>query len=233
MRINKYLSANGFCSRRAADDLIKQNKVKINDKVASLGDEVIDGDFVYVNGTKITNKVDESKVILLYNKPPGLICSASSKDGETVFDRIDYPKRLFYAGRLDKASRGLLLLTNDGKLANDLMKAKNAHEREYIVRVNKEISEEAIKKLRKGVYLTELEVKTRPCKIDRISDKEFSITLTQGLNRQIRRMCEAVDLKVLDLFRVRIENLTIGKLKEGTYRKVTAKEKEELLCLFK
>lgn len=233
MRINKYLSTSGYCSRRAADDLIKQKKVKINDRIASLGDEVLGDDEVFVNGTKIANKEDESKIILLYNKPPGLICSTSSKDGETVFDNIDYPKRLFYAGRLDKESRGLLILTNDGKLANDLMKAKNGHEREYIVRVNKEISDDAIKKLRKGVYLTELEIKTRPCKVNRISEKEFSIVLTQGLNRQIRRMCEAVDLKVLDLFRVRIENLLIGKLKEGTFRKITNQEKEELLCLFK
>lgn len=225
MRINKFLSQAEVCSRREADRLIKENKVTVDGCIASLGDDVNLENEICVNGIKVDSKhFNEKKVILLYNKPPGLICSSSSKDGETVFDRINYPKRLFYAGRLDKYSRGLLVLTNDGDVANRIIKGKNAHEREYEVTVNKFIENDVIAAFQKGVYIKELDRKTRPCRVKRLSDKSFSITLTQGLNRQIRRMCEAFGLHVIDLCRVRIERANLGKLKEGTYKKIRAEE---------
>lgn len=229
MRINKYLSQAGVCSRREADKLIAAGKVLIDKKVAKLGDEVEVDNEVEVNGKRVSSKsVNESRVILLYNKPPGLICSSSKKDGETVFDHIDYPKRLFYAGRLDKYSRGLMILTNDGELADKLMHARNAHEREYEVSLDTKVTDDALEKLSKGIYLKDINKKTKPCRVERIGDKMFSITLTQGLNRQIRRMCDCMGLRIKDLNRVRIGNLKLGKLKEGTYRKIRPEEKREL-----
>lgn len=230
MRINKYLAGAGVCSRREADRLIEQGRVKINGRIPEAGDQVNDGDEVVVDGREIQKAlVNEERVILIYNKPPGLICSTSNVDGETVFDHIEYPKRLFYAGRLDKYSRGLLILTNDGQLANNLMRGRNAHEREYLVTLDTKVSDESIQALRKGVFLKELNVKTRPCKVKRMDDKVLSITLTQGLNRQIRRMCESEGLHVRDLCRIRIANINLGRLKEGTYRKLSREEKDELI----
>ena len=230
MRINKYLSQAGVCSRREADRLIKEKRVSINGEICGLGDAVKETDRVICDGIPVVPEdVSKERVILCYNKPPGLICSTSNIDGETVFDRIDYPKRLFYAGRLDKASRGLLILTDDGDLANRLMKSKNGHEREYIVTCDTKVSDEMIKAFRKGVYIPDLEVKTRPCFVKRTDEKEFSIVLTQGLNRQIRRMCELYGVHVTDLCRVRVENVLLGKLKEGTYRRIKGEERLELL----
>lgn len=231
MRINKYLALAGVCSRREADRLIDEGKVTVNGNIPTPGTQVEEGDVVEVYGKKIQKSlVNEDRVVLVYNKPPGLICSTNNIDGETIFDHIDYPKRLFYAGRLDKYSRGLLILTNDGKLADSLMRGRNAHEREYIVTLDKAVSDESIKALRKGVFLKELNTKTRPCKVSRVDDKIISITLTQGLNRQVRRMCESEGYRVLDLCRVRIANIELGRLKEGTLRKLTKEEKESLLC---
>ena len=227
MRINKFIARAGLCSRREADRLILQGKVTIDEAAALPGDEVKPDSAVYVNGRKVENKeAHEKRVVLLYNKPAGLICSNSGKDGETIFDRIDYPKRLFYAGRLDKQSRGLMILTNDGDFANNLMLSQNNHEREYYVRVDSKISNETLNRLEKGVYIRELGIKTKPCRIRRIDDKLFSIILTQGINRQIRRMCGTCGLYVTDLCRVRIENITLGNLKEGTYRRLKNIEKE-------
>ncbi len=229
MRINKFIAQAGVCSRREADRLILQGKVIVDERVALPGDRINQDSIVTVHGRKIENKLaNEKRVILIYNKPAGLICSHSAKDGETIFDYIDYPKRLFYAGRLDRQSRGLMILTNDGKLANSLMHSKNCHEREYYVKVDPKVSDEILNKLRQGVFIRELKVKTKPCKVERIDDKSFTIILTQGLNRQIRRMCKSCNLYVTDLCRVRIENITLGKLKEGTYRKLKDIEKKGL-----
>lgn len=230
MRINKYIASAGLTSRRGADRLVEEGRVTIDGMVAMPGDDVAEHATVCVNGQPISVKGGE-KTILLYNKPVGLICSASDKDGKTVLDMIDYPARLFYVGRLDKMSRGLMLLTDDGDLADRLMRGRNAHEREYIVTCTKRIPPETIKAMSAGVYLKELEVKTRPCKITRISDEQVSVVLTQGLNRQIRRMFAAFDLRVADLVRVRIENLSLGKLMEGTYRKIKKEERESLMAL--
>lgn len=234
MRINKYLSRAGYCSRREADRLIDEGRVRLNGKFCVSGTDVKDKDVVTVDGETIDSApIHKEKVVLVYNKPQGLICSLSDKDGETVFDRIDYPKRLFYAGRLDKASRGLLILTNDGDLANDLMRARNAHEREYIVTCETKVSDEVLNNLSRGVYLKELGQKTRPCKVNRVDEKSFSVVLTQGLNRQIRRMCDVYGLRVRDLLRIRVENLKLGHLKEGTYRKLLPEEKEGLIARIK
>lgn len=231
MRINKFLSRAGVCSRRAADDIISKGQVKIDGRVATLGDEVTEDSRVTVKGRPVdTSLAVSERVILIYNKPAGLICSASDRDGETIFDRIDYPKRLFCAGRLDKDSRGMLILTNDGDLAEKLMRPRHGHEREYQVQCEKAVTDEMIEAFRKGVYLHELEVKTRPCKVYRTGDKSFSIILTQGLNRQIRRMCREFGVPIRDLCRVRIENLILGRLKEGTYRKLRKEERDELLA---
>lgn len=234
MRINKYLSSAGVCSRREADRLIESKKVLINGEIAGLGSEVNDTDRVFVDGKEVEFKnTVKDRVILAFNKPVGFVCSNSSTQGRSIFEIIDYPKRLFYVGRLDKMSRGLLLLSNDGDFANSLMKAKNAHEREYIVRVDKEITPEFLKKMRNGVYLRDLEKKTRPCFVEQTDKKEFRIILTQGLNRQIRRMCGELGQHVQDLCRIRIENITLGNLKEGNLRKISGSDKESLLATIK
>lgn len=234
MRINKYLATAGVCSRREADRFISQKKVSINGRCASLGDEVSDADEVLFCGREIKVEVQNKKqIILAFNKPEGYLCSTDTKQGKNIYELIDYPARLFYVGRLDKMSRGLLLLTNDGEFANNIMRPQNQHEREYIVTIDKEISVEFLEKMRNGIYLPDLDVKTKKCQVNRISNKTFSIILTQGLNRQIRRMCEACGVRVRDLCRVRIENISLGNLKEGTLRKISGKEKESLLAALK
>lgn len=230
MRINKYLADAGVCSRREADRMVSAGRVSIDGKLARLGDEVLEGQEVFLDERPVSPSFSgNDRDILLYNKPEGLICSASDKDGETVLDHINYPRRLFYAGRLDKASRGLLILTNDGQLANDLMRSRHGHEREYMITCNKAVDDQVLKELSKGVFLPDLQQKTKRCRFKRISDRELSIVLKQGLNRQIRRMFELYDIRILDLCRVRIENLCLGRLREGTYRRIKPEEKQELL----
>lgn len=228
MRLNKFLSSIGFCSRRQADKYIESGKIYIDDSVAGLGTELYDKQKVYFEKTYI-GQIDDLKlkqrIVLAVNKPRGIVCTSSDKDrAENIVDFINYPLRIYPVGRLDKDSEGLLLMTNDGSLVNALMKAKNHHEKEYIVEVNKNIDEAFLQAMSGGVYIKELKVKTRKCYIEKISEKSFKIILTQGLNRQIRRMCESLGFKVLRLRRIRIVNITLGKLKTGEYRKLSTTE---------
>lgn len=227
MRINKYLSFAGFASRRKADELIKEGKITINDRIAILGDEVSKKDIVKCEDTVIKRKSND--VILLFNKPKGIVCTSEKREKNNIIDYINYPVRIFNVGRLDRDSHGLILLTNMGELSNKVLKSRNYHEKEYIVTVDKKITDRFLKCLREGIYLKDLETTTRPCKVWKTKDKEFHIILTQGLNRQIRRMCEACHYKVIDLFRIRIMNLDIRGIKEGKYREIKELEYNELL----
>ncbi len=232
MRLNKFLSSIGFCSRRQADKYIENGKIYIDDSVAGLGSELYDKQKVYFEKTYI-GQIDDLKlkqrIVLAVNKPRGIVCTSSDKDrAENIVDFINYPLRIYPVGRLDKDSEGLLLMTNDGSLVNALMKAKKHHEKEYIVEVNKNIDEAFLQAMSAGVYIKELKVKTRKCYIEKISEKSFKIILTQGLNRQIRRMCESLGFKVLSLRRIRIVNITLGKLKTGEYRKLSMTELDTL-----
>lgn len=227
MRINKYLSFAGFASRRKADELIKEGKITINDRIAILGDEVSKKDIVKCENTVIKRKSND--VILLFNKPKGIVCTSEKREKNNIIDYINYPVRIFNVGRLDRDSHGLILLTNMGELSNKVLKARNYHEKEYIVTVDKKITDGFLKCLREGIYLKDLETTTRPCKVWKTKDKEFHIILTQGLNRQIRRMCKACHYKVTDLFRIRIMNLDIRGIKEGKYREIKELEYNELL----
>lgn len=227
MRINKYLSFAGFASRRKADELIKEGKITINDRIAILGDEVSKKDIVKCEDTIIKRKSND--VILLFNKPKGIVCTSEKREKNNIIDYINYPVRIFNVGRLDRDSHGLILLTNMGEISNKVLKARNYHEKEYIVTVDKKITDGFLKCLREGIYLKDLETTTRPCKVWKTKDKEFHIILTQGLNRQIRRMCKACHYKVIDLFRIRIMNLDIRGIKEGKYREIKELEYNELL----
>ncbi len=227
MRINKYLSFAGFASRRKADELIKEGKITINDRIAILGDEVSKKDIVKCEDTIIKRKSND--VILLFNKPKGIVCTSEKREKNNIIDYINYPVRIFNVGRLDRDSHGLILLTNMGELSNKVLKSRNYHEKEYIVTVDKKITDRFLKYLREGIYLKDLETTTRPCKVWKTKDKEFHIILTQGLNRQIRRMCKACHYKVTDLFRIRIMNLDIRGIKEGKYREIKEFEYNELL----
>lgn len=227
MRINKYLSFAGFASRRKADELIKEGKITINDRIAILGDEVSKKDIVKCENTVIKRKSND--VILLFNKPKGIVCTSEKREKNNIIDYINYPVRIFNVGRLDRDSHGLILLTNMGELSNKVLKARNYHEKEYIVTVDKKITDGFLKCLREGIYLKDLETTTRPCKVWKTKDKEFHIILTQGLNRQIRRMCKECHYKVIDLFRIRIMNLDIRGIKEGKYREIKEFEYNELL----
>lgn len=224
VRLNKYLSEAGVCSRREADRLIESGKVTVDGERAQTGMRVLKGQVVKV-GKKTVSRQDEL-VVLAVNKPKGIVCTADRRERDSIVRFLDYPVRVTYAGRLDKDSRGLLLMTNNGDIINQMMRAANQHEKEYKVTVDKEITEEFIKKMAGGVPI--LDTVTRPCKVKKIGKYTFSIILTQGLNRQIRRMCEELGYQVRDLVRVRIMNIRLGSLKEGTYRKLTDAELEEL-----
>lgn len=226
-RLNKYIASSGLCSRRDADKFIEDGKVTVNGKVANVGTKVFDGDSVKV-GSKLI-KANEDKVVLAYYKPVGVTCTERDEHAEmTVSEAVRYNKRVTYAGRLDKDSEGLLLLSNDGDLINDMMKSENRHEKEYLVKISKPIYKELLEKLSSGVYLKELNVTTRPCPVKKVTKDTFSIVLTQGLNRQIRRMCEACDCKVLMLKRVRVLTVTLNGLKPGEYRVLSNEELNEL-----
>lgn len=226
IRINKYLSQAGICSRREADVLIESGKVTVNGKIAENGQKVSDKDTIIVNGKKLKGR--DEKVYLAFYKPRGIVCTANTEEENNLKDYIDYPVRVTYCGRLDKDSEGLLLLSNDGDFMQKLMKGANGHEREYLVRVEKPLSDDFIAALERGVYLKDLNVTTKPCKVRKISDVTFSIVLRQGLNRQIRRMCRVYDYHVRFLKRVRIENVQLGDLEEGGYRELTEGEIREL-----
>ncbi len=228
VRINKYLAEAGVASRRQADKLVESGAVTINGITAKNADRVCEGDIVCVKGKQVFK--EEEKHVVAFYKPEGVTCTKQDKYAKvTIDDVFRYPLRLNYAGRLDKDSKGLLIMTNDGELIDRMMRARNHHEKEYIVKVNHKITEEFVKKMSEGVYLDELEVETRPCKVSRVGDYTFRIILTQGLNRQIRRMCMALGYQVESLMRVRIMNIEIGNLKPGEYRRI---EGEELKILY-
>jgi len=226
IRINKYLSEAGICSRRSADKYIESGRVRIDDTYAAVGSKVLPGQRVYVDDKEIS--LEEKEVVLLFYKPVGIVCTAEKREKNNVIDYLHYPMRIYPVGRLDKESHGLLLLTNQGDLTNEILKASNYHEKEYIVRVNKPITGKFLMDMQTGVYLPDLEKTTAPCKVKKINDKTFSIILTQGLNRQIRRMCRALDYHVRDLKRVRIMDFTLDGIKEGEYRELSIKEIAEL-----
>ncbi len=224
MRINKFLSNAGVCSRRKADDYILSGRVMINSEIAKLGDVVNEGDRVLVDSEEIS--LPKEQIVLAFNKPIGVVCTASKKDKDNIVDYIGYSSRIYPVGRLDKDSRGLILLTNDGDITDRILRAHNNHEKEYVVKVNKKVSDEIVKALSQGVPI--LDTMTKPCKIKRIDDRTFDIILTQGLNRQIRRMFEYFDIRVVSLKRIRVMNIELGDLKEGTYRMLTDEELEVL-----
>ncbi len=228
IRINKYLSEAGVCSRREADRQIEKGAVTINGRTAVMGDKVAPGDLVVYGGKRVSQ--EDEAILLAVNKPPGIVCTSEKREADNIVDFLDYPKRVYPIGRLDKTSHGLILMTNQGELANQIMRSRNYHEKEYIVKVNKDISENFLMNISSGVYLEELDATTRPCTVERVGRRAFRIILTQGLNRQIRRMCEQFQYRVMDLKRVRILNIRLGDLKEGTYRKVEGQELEELMA---
>jgi len=230
IRLNKYLSDAGICSRRAADRAIEEGQVIVNGKVAVVGQRVTSDDQIMYNGTMVSN-ANKRPILIVYNKPVGIVCTAEKKEKNNIIDHIGYEERIYPIGRLDKDSTGLILLTNQGDLVNKIMRGVNAHEKEYIVSVDKEIDGQFIKKMSEGVYLDELEVTTRKCKVRKLSKYEFNIILTQGLNRQIRRMCQMLGYRVKTLKRVRIMNIKLADLKEDTYRDVTAEELAVLTSL--
>ena len=230
IRLNKYLAECGICSRRDADKLIAAGKVTVNGKPAGMGVKVTAADTVAV-GKKVLRSRD-TKVVLAYYKPVGVTCTERDKFADRkVTEEIGYPVRVTYAGRLDKDSEGLLLLSNDGDLIQKMMKAVNGHEKEYVVKTRQEITEDFLEKMAEGVWLKELDVKTRPCKVAKMGKYTFRIVLTQGLNRQIRRMCKELQMDVISLKRVRVMNITLDGLREGTYRTITGEELKELYRL--
>ena len=231
MRLNKYLSDMGYCSRREADRLIEAGKVYVDGVQAGLGVQVEEGQEVRV-GKKVLQKKDRP-VLLVLNKPRGIECTSSEKVKNNIVKFVNYPCRVYPVGRLDKDSEGLILMTNQGDLVNKIMRSGNRHEKEYLVTVNKPVSEGFIKGMSEPVYLKELEVTTRPCVVEQTGKCSFRIILTQGYNRQIRRMCQSFGYEVKKLKRIRIMNISLKDLKEGTYREVSEKEMKELLELIK
>lgn len=230
VRINKYLSAAGFCSRREADRLVEAGRVSIDGRIAGMGDKVSDGQKVQVDNKDIS--VEEEKILLAFNKPAGIVCTTTDSQGaNNIVDYIGYNKRIYPIGRLDKDSHGLILMTNNGEIMDKILRSANGHEKEYIVEVNKDIDDEFVKNMSKGVYLEELERTTLPCRVYKDGKRKFRIILTQGLNRQIRRMCDNLGYRVVDLKRIRIMNIVLGDLKEGSYRNVTDKEYRKLLSM--
>ena len=225
VRLNKYMADCGHCSRREADRLIADGKVKVNGIVAQVGTKVGPEDEVEAEGKRLRR--EEETILLVFNKPPGITCTTSTEDDTNVVDYIGYPKRIYSVGRLDKDSQGLLLMTNNGELANQIMRSRGEHEKEYIVTVNKPVTKEFIKGMSNGVPILEDRI-TKKCFVEKIDDNTFRIILKQGLNRQIRRMCEYFDYDVVRLERVRVMNIELGKLKEGRYRNISKQEREEL-----
>jgi 23S rRNA pseudouridine2604 synthase len=224
-RLNKYLSEAGYCSRRAADKLIEEGRVLVNDKVPEMGTKVSETDLVSVDGQRISKRNSEF-VYLAFNKPVGIVCTTDTRvEKDNIIDFIGYHKRIFPIGRLDKPSEGLILLTDDGDIVNKILRASNNHEKEYVVTVDKPISQTFIERMSNGVPI--LDTVTRKCYVEKLSKFSFKIILTQGLNRQIRRMCEYLNYDVIDLKRTRIMNITID-VPVGTYRELEKKEIEEL-----
>lgn len=226
IRINKFLSEAGVCSRREADRQVENGNVVIDGKPAQTGSRVFLGQEVLFMGRPVTK--EEEKILIAVHKPVGIVCTAEKREKDNIVDFIHYPKRIYPVGRLDKDSSGLILMTNQGEIVNKMMRAGNMHEREYIVTVNRTLKEPFLRGLAGGVPLFELGVTTRKCQVEKLGKRRFKIILTQGYNRQIRRMCEYFDYRVEELKRVRIMNIVLGNLKEGNYRHVEGKEYAEL-----
>lgn len=229
VRINKYLSEVGFCSRREGDALIAQGRVTINDKVPELGTKVCEGDVVKVDGKPVVQHTDPP-IYILYNKPIGITCTTDLRVQGNIIEAVAHPKRVFPIGRLDKPSQGLILLTDDGDIVNKILRARNHHEKEYIVRVDKPITQKFLQKMRRGVPI--LDTVTRPCFVEKIEPDVFRIILTQGLNRQIRRMCQYLSYNVTSLKRVRIMNIKLD-VPIGTWRDLRKKELARLQFLLR
>ena len=228
VRINKYLSELGYCSRRAADKLIEQKRVTINGKVPEMGTKITKGDRVEVDGQEVNNNNEEA-VYIAFNKPIGIVCTTDTRvEKNNIIDYINYPKRIFPIGRLDKPSEGLILLTSDGDIVNKILRARNHHEKEYVVSVNKKIQDDFVTRMSNGIPI--LGQITRKCKVVRIDEYQFKIILTQGLNRQIRRMCEYLGYKVTKLKRVRIMNIPLD-VPIGKWRYLTDQELYEINSL--
>tara|TARA_B110000285_G_scaffold60969_1_gene70082 strand:- start:980 stop:1705 length:726 start_codon:yes stop_codon:yes gene_type:complete len=223
-RLNKAIAETGYCSRRAADKLIEEGIVMVNNKKVGLGVQVSSSDIISVNG-KVITKVEE-QIYLVFNKPTGITCTTDLDIQGNIISFLDYPKRIFPIGRLDKPSEGLIFLTNDGDIVNKILRSRNNHEKEYVVGVNKKVTDWFLKKMSSGLPI--LETTTKKCTVEKIDDYSFRIILTQGLNRQIRRMCEYLDFEVRTLKRIRIMNIELGSLKKGKYRRFTAQEFSDL-----
>lgn len=229
-RLNKYLASCGLCSRREADRLIEQGRVVVNGKTAETGMQVKEDDKITVNGKPLHGK--DKKVVLAYYKPVGVTCTEKDRFADKkITDMVKFPVRVTYAGRLDKDSEGLMLLTNDGALIQSLMKGSQGHEKEYLVKVNREVTEDFIRKMEAGVYLSELDITTKPCKVEKNGKYQFKIILTQGVNRQIRRMTMELGLRVISIKRTRIANICLKGLKNGEYRQLTKEEARVLYNL--
>ena len=225
IRINKYLSEQGFCSRRAADKLIEQERVTINGKVPEMGTKVMPDDAVAVDGESISKK-KEQPVYIAFNKPVGIVCTTDTRvEKDNIIEYINYPTRIFPIGRLDKMSEGLIFLTNDGDIVNKILRSRNNHGKEYIVTVDRSVTESFLQKMRSGIPI--LDTVTKECEVEQIGRKTFRIVLTQGLNRQIRRMCEHLEYRVTKLKRIRIMNVSLD-VPHGTYRDLTTEELTEL-----
>lgn len=224
MRLNKYLSDAGFCSRRQADRLVEEGRVQVDGRVAALGEQVTEGQMVCVDGKEI--RPYREKIVLAFHKPKGIVCTTEKREKNNIIDYIRYPQRIYPVGRLDKDSEGLILLTNDGELMNEILRARNYHEKEYEVRVDRPVTREFLGKMSRGVEI--LDTVTRPCQVYQTGVCSFRIILTQGLNRQIRRMCEALGYRVRHLRRYRIMNIHLGDLESGKYRELTDQEYKEL-----
>ncbi len=223
VRLNKYLAQCGVCSRREADKLIEQGRVQVNGRIAVAGQQVNEADEIKVNKRVLQGR--SKTVVLAYYKPVGVTCTEKDRHAEKkLTDVIKYPVRVTYAGRLDRDSEGLLLLTNDGELIDAMMRGANRHEKEYLVKVDKEITPDFLSEMSGGIYLKDLDLTTRECVLEKIGKFTFKIILTQGVNRQIRRMCQACGYQVKSLKRVRVMNIMLGKLNPGEYVEVTGEE---------
>ena len=229
VRLNKFLSEKGICSRREADRLVDEGKVMVNGVCAVMGQKVSSADEIVVDGKKVSTK-QVTPVLIAVNKPAGIVCTTARFEGEkNIVDMVKYPTRIYPIGRLDKESEGLILMTNLGDLANEISKASNSHEKEYVVTVNNQVTESFLDKMRRGMHLEELNADTMPCVCTKTGNREFHIILKQGLNRQIRRMCAACGYRVETLKRIRIMNIHLGNIPQGNFRNVTDAEFDKLI----
>lgn len=224
MRLNKYLSDSGFCSRREADRLVEAGKVTVDGEKAVLGQKITLNQKIVVDGKPLQR--EEERILIAFNKPRGIVCTTSKQEKDNIVDYLNYGKRIYPIGRLDKDSEGLILLTNKGDIVDKILRGSNYHEKEYVVTVNKKITKEFIEGMQKGVPI--LDTVTRPCTLAVMNEKTFRIIISQGLNRQIRRMCEYFGYRVMRLKRVRIMNIQLNHLKTGTYRNITNVEWKQL-----